>query len=57
MTIAICKSCGAKKFGALVQCENCNFEPSTKDDIAESIILSDQYLGLKTLKKISKDFL
>ena len=39
MTIAICMSCGAEKFGALVKCKNYNFEPCTKDDIAEVLIL------------------
>lgn len=42
MTIAICLKCGASKVGALTPCASCGFEPTTPDEGARSIFLSDQ---------------
>jgi len=56
MIKAICKHCGTKKWGTFNQCRNCGFEPKTKDDLAESMFLSDHYFDKHTLKEISLAF-
>jgi hypothetical protein len=42
VTIAVCLKCGATKVGALTACPTCGFEPTTPDEGARSIFLSDQ---------------
>lgn len=56
MTVAICISCGKEKWGAFNQCDNCGFIPSTEDDLAESVFLSDHYFKKNTLEEISLAF-
>ena len=41
MTLAICLKCGAQKQGAWTRCEACHFEPSSSEEKAKSIALSD----------------
>ncbi len=43
MSMAICLNCGCYKFGALTQCEECDYEPIS-DFIDVSIRFSDWYL-------------
>ena len=51
MTIAICIKCGAEKFGAFSPCE-CGFTPTSKAEIAESILLSDHNYTLSELRDV-----
>ncbi len=44
MTIAICISCGAEKFGAWTPCPACGHKPQTKDDAMLSLALSEWFL-------------
>ena len=49
MTVAVCMKCGARKVGALTACRECGFEPSTYEDQAKSIALSDHYIAITEL--------
>ena len=51
MTIAVCVSCGAQKFGALVPCGRCGFEPQSVIEQAKSITLSDHFFPMEQLSK------
>jgi hypothetical protein len=54
MTAAVCLQCGATKFGALVRCRSCGYEPKEEDDKAKSVLLSDHYLSAADLANISE---
>lgn len=41
MTFAICLQCGKEKFGAFTVCEHCGFTPTSSQDRAKSVSLSD----------------
>ncbi|MBU4400333.1 MAG: hypothetical protein KKE86_13490, partial [Planctomycetes bacterium] len=49
MTVAICINCGAKKVGSLTPCSACGFAPSTCEDQAKSIALSDNCMAAEEL--------
>lgn len=53
MTVAICISCGATKFGAWVGCHNCGFQPDNPIDKAKSLLLTDHYLEPSGLNSVS----
>ncbi len=54
MTLAICHSCGEKKSGCLVACSKCNNTPTSRDDLAASLLLSDHYYDVDVLKDYSQ---
>lgn len=54
MTAAICLKCGARKFGALVPCRSCGYQPKEEDDQAKSLLLSDHYLSGDDLTNVSE---
>ena len=43
MTVALCTRCGAKKFGAFSSCEECRFTPTSSEERAKSVLLSDHH--------------
>src|SRR5438309_11996172 len=51
MTIAVCFRCGAFKNGALVLCSKCGADPTTKEDRALSLALSDHHYEKKSLER------
>ena len=55
MTLAICIKCGAEKFGAYVHCAACNFRPTSEEDLAKSMMVTDHYFSKETLGEISHD--
>ena len=55
MTIAICIKCGAEKFGAFVSCKACGFRPTSDEELAKSLMVTDRYFPVDTLRNIGKD--
>ena len=54
MTIAICMSCGDKKFGAYGPCESCGFDPTTAEELALPLIFTDHYLSFDKLDEVGQ---
>lgn len=54
MTIAVCTGCGRKKFGAFCRCDHCGFTPSSEEDRAKSVMLSDHHYTPFELDILSK---
>ena len=54
MTMAVCFNCGEIKFGAFVDCDKCNAKPTTDDDRAVSLMLTDRFFQMDTLHEIGK---
>ncbi len=54
MTIAICFSCGATKFGALTLCEACNVSPRQEDEIVQSLLMTDRHMPMAALEELSQ---
>jgi hypothetical protein len=42
MTVAVCIRCGRRKTGAFTACLGCRFTPEQPEDLARSMLLSDQ---------------
>lgn len=57
MTIAVCFSCGAMKFGALTSCEQCKALPRDEDDIIVSLLLTDRHLAIPALESLSQSIM
>lgn len=53
MTQAACIKCGEFKFGALVPCDHCHFQPQTPKELAHSLAVTDQHQTPESLKKFS----
>lgn len=54
MTIALCTKCGAKKFGAFSPCKECGFVPTSYEERAKSVMLSDHHHTHTELDEIAK---
>jgi len=52
MTMAVCFNCGEMKFGAFVDCKKCNAKPTTDDDRALSLVMTDHYFEMEALKEL-----
>jgi hypothetical protein len=53
VTIAICFKCGHFKKGALNPCENCAASPSSEEELASSIVLTDHYFNQVNLEHLA----
>jgi hypothetical protein len=53
MTQAICVNCGSIKFGAFTECGACGIVPQTEIDRAYSLALTDHFLSIDELHRIS----
>lgn len=49
MTLAVCIACGEEKFGALMPCRHCGFQPSSPIDEAKSCMLTAPPLSSEDL--------
>src|SRR5208337_3788914 len=49
MTLAVCIACGEEKFGALMPCRHCGFNPSSPIDQARSCMLTSPPLSSEDL--------
>ena len=54
MTTAICFKCGNYKNGAFNICENCNTCPESEEELAISIVMTDNYFTQSNLNELSK---
>lgn len=54
MTRAICMRCGAEKFGAIVPCDGCGFQPRTDEQLATSMLFSKPYLPEEEMEGLSE---
>lgn len=54
MTLAICFSCGATKFGVLSPCGNCKARPTEEDEIAVSMLMTDHHMTVRDLETLSQ---
>ena len=54
MTIALCTKCGAKKFGAFSPCKECGFVPTSYEERAKSVMLSDHHHTRAELDEIGE---
>jgi hypothetical protein len=56
MTVAICISCGERKFGAFVGCKGCGFRPTSEEELAKSMMVTDHYFSTEQLDEIARDW-
>lgn len=54
MTLAICLKCGETKFGAIVPCDQCGFQPRTDKELAYSMALSDHHQKPDILRNLGQ---
>jgi hypothetical protein len=54
MTIAICFSCGALKFGAFCPCDKCGASPTEEDELAVSLMMTDRRMRMPELENLSE---
>ena len=52
MTAAVCFKCGAIKFGAFCPCDECEAAPSSEDELALSLAMTDHYFDQATLDQM-----
>lgn len=55
MTMAVCYKCGEIKFGAFCPCPKCHRCPTSEDDLALSLAMTDHYFDLPSLEQMGKD--
>ncbi len=55
MTMAVCFRCGAIKFGALLPCPGCAAVPTSEDDLALSMAMTDHFFDAPTLERMGAD--
>jgi hypothetical protein len=53
MTIAICLECGRMKAGAWTPCLACGYQPTGPEDLAKSLMLSDNCIATDKLEEFS----
>ena len=53
MTAAVCLRCGRMKVGAFTACPGCHFMPERPEDLAKSVLLSDQAASPSALANAS----
>lgn len=54
MTFALCFNCGSVKHGSFTPCSKCNLSPTTDEEFAHSLALSDHYFPLQSLNQMSE---
>ena len=54
MSKAICMRCGAEKFGAIVPCDGCEFQPRSDEQLATSMLFSVPYLPEEEMAVMSE---
>src|SRR5262245_17248867 len=42
MSVAVCLECGRMKAGAWTSCPHCNYQPHGEEELAKSLMVSDQ---------------
>ena len=54
MTVAVCWKCGEMKWGAFNACPKCHASPSSEDELAISLAMSDHYHDKSTLERMGQ---
>lgn len=54
MTVAICFACGEFKVGAFTPCPACGGAPTTLEEEAQSLALTDHYLAPEALAQVQQ---
>jgi hypothetical protein len=54
MTVAICLECGILKTGAWSACPNCGYQPRGEEQLARSLLVSDNWIGRETLEAMAE---
>ena len=52
MTKAVCLQCGELKFGALLECPHCRFQPDTPESQGQHVLATDHYHSINELEQI-----
>ena len=55
MTMAICINCGGEKFGAFGACDGCGFRPTSEEEMAKALMMTDHYFSKEKLAEIGAD--
>jgi len=53
MTAAVCLRCGEFKTGALTRCPRCSHEPTSPEERAKHVLVSDRFFSLPQLEDAS----
>jgi hypothetical protein len=53
MTVAVCLECGQMKSGAWTQCPACGYQPSGAEELAKSLMVSDNCIAPDKLKEFA----
>lgn len=54
MTIAVCLECGRLKSGAWSACPNCGYQPEGDEQLAQSLIVSDNCIARGMLEAMAE---
>jgi hypothetical protein len=54
MTVAVCLECGTLKTGAWSACPKCAFQPAGDEQLARSLIVSDNCIARETLEAMAE---
>ncbi len=54
MTVAVCLECGTLKTGAWSACPNCGYQPEGEEQLARSLIVSDNCVAREALESMAE---
>jgi hypothetical protein len=53
MTVAVCLECGTLKTGAWSACPICGYQPAGEEQLAQSLLVSDNWIARKDLEAMA----
>ncbi len=54
MTVAVCLECGTLKTGAWSACPNCGYQPEGEEQLARSLLVSDNCIAREALEAMAE---
>ena len=54
MTVAVCLECGVLKTGAWSACPTCGYQPQGEEELARSLLVSDNCIARETLEAMAQ---
>ena len=54
MTVAVCLECGTVKTGAWSVCPTCGYQPQGEEELARSLLVSDNCIARETLEAMAE---
>jgi hypothetical protein len=54
MTVAVCLECGILKTGAWSACPRCGYQPECDEQLARSLLVSDNWIARETLEAMAE---